>query len=329
MAVVTYEDQSYELESGESVLVGLQRHGVSIPSSCCSGICQTCLLLAVKGTVPAEAQKGLKPTLQQQNYFLACICKPTVDIEISPPGDEVRHCIPARVIEKEFLNADIFRLRLATDEAFDYFPGQFIRLHRPDGLVRSYSLASIPEDKILELHIRHLPDGQMTTWLKEQVTVGDKVEIEGPSGDCFYLPGNEQQSLLMIGTGSGLAPMLGIIRDALHKGHEGPIHLYHGSHQAHSLYLVAELKALTKQFSNFHYTPCVSSGSPSDGYEKGRANDVALTNHPDLKGWKVFLCGHPDMVTNTKRKAFLAGASLNDIFSDPYLLSDRCATAAK
>ena len=326
MTVVTFENKHYELDSGESVLEGLQRHGVSIPSSCCSGVCQTCLLLAVKGTVPAEGQKGLKPTLQQQNYFLACICRPTVNIEISLPGDEVRHRLPARVVEKEFLNTDIFRLRLACDETFDYFPGQFIRLYHPDGLVRSYSLASVPEDKILELHIRHLPDGKMTTWLKDQVNVGDKLEIEGPTGDCFYLPGNEQQSLLMIGTGTGLAPLLGIIRDALQKGHQGSIHLYHGSHQTEGLYLVDEIKNLVEQYSNFHYTPCVSSGSPPDGYEKGRANDVALKSHPDLKNWKVYLCGHPNMVENTKKKAFLAGASLSDIYSDPFVLSDSCAT---
>lgn len=326
MTVVTFENGHYELDSGESVLEGLQRHGVSIPSSCCSGICQTCLLLAVKGTVPAEAQKGLKPTLQQQNFFLACVCKPEVDIEIALPGDEVRHRINTRVVEKEFLNDEIFRLRLACDEPFDYYPGQFIRLYRPDGLVRSYSLASIPEDNILELHIRHLPDGQMTTWLRNQIDAGNSVEIEGPSGDCFYLTGNEQQSLLMIGTGTGLAPLLGIIRDALNKGHQGPIHLYHGSHQSDGLYLVAELKKLAEQYSNFHYTPCVSGGSPPEDYEQGRANDVALEKHLDLKGWKVYLCGHPDMVANTKRKAFLYGASLNDIYSDPFVLSDSCAT---
>jgi NAD(P)H-flavin reductase/ferredoxin len=327
MTVVSFENGRYELDSGESVLEGLKRHGVSIPSSCCSGVCQTCLLLAVKGTVPAEGQKGLKPSLQQQNYFLACICKPTVDIEIALPGDEVRHRVAARVVEKEFLNADIFRLRLACDEPFEYFPGQFIRLYHPDGLVRSYSLASIPEDKILELHIRHLPNGKMTTWLKQQINAGDNVEIEGPSGDCFYLAGNEHQNLLMIGTGTGLAPLFGIIRDALQKGHQGPIHLYHGSHQPEGLYLESELKKLAEQYSNFHYTPCVSSETCPDGYEQGRANEVALKNHPDLKGWKAYLCGHPDMVAKTKTKIYLAGASLNDIFSDPFVLSDSCATS--
>ena len=326
MTIVTFENKHYELNSGESVLSGLQRHGESIPSSCCSGICQTCLLLAVKGTVPTEAQKGLKSTLQKQNYFLACICTPATDIEVALPGDEVRHRVSARVIGKEFLNENVFRLRLACEEPFNYFPGQFIRLHRPDGLVRSYSLAGVPEDKILELHIRHLPDGKMTTWLKEQVNTGDMVKIEGPSGDCFYLAGNEQQNLLMIGTGTGLAPLIAITRDALQKGHQGPIHLYHGSHQPEGLYLVTELKALAKQYSNFHYTPCVSSGSSLVGYEMGRANDVALRNHPNLKDWKAYLCGHPDMIANTKRKIYLGGASLSDIYSDPYILSDACAT---
>lgn len=324
MPVVTFENKPYELHSGETVLEGLQRHGVSIPSSCCSGVCQTCLLLAIKGSVPEQAQAGLKPTLQKQNFFLACICKPETDIEISLPGDEVRHQINARVVEKEFLNADIFRLRLACEEPFEYFPGQFIRIHRADGLVRSYSLASVSEDKVLELHIRHLANGQMTTWLKDEVNIGDKVQIEGPSGDCFYLQGNEQQTLLMIGTGTGLAPLLGIIRDALNKGHEGPVYLYHGSHQSDGLYLASELKALAERHSNFHYTPCVSNDFLPEGYTKGRANDVALENHDDLKDWKVYLCGHPDMVSNTKRKAFLAGASLSNIYSDPFVLSDHC-----
>lgn len=326
MAVVTFENKHYELNSDESVLEGLQRHGVSIPSSCCSGICQTCLLLAVKGTVPTEGQKGLKPTLQQQNYFLACICKPDVDIEISLPGEEVRHRVKARVVEKQFLNADIFRLRLACEEPLDYYSGQFIRLYHPDGLVRSYSLASIPQDNVLELHIRHLPNGQMTSWLKNEVDVGDKLDIEGPSGDCFYLAGNEQQNLLMVGTGTGLAPLLGIIRDALQKGHQGSIHLFHGSHQPEGLYLIDELKSLTSQHSNFNYTPCVSSETAPEGYAKGRANEVALNTYSDLKGWKVYLCGHPDMVANTRKKAFLAGASLSDIYSDPFVLSDSCAT---
>lgn len=322
MAVVTYENQRYELDNDETVLMGLQRRGVSLPSSCCSGVCQTCLLLAVKGTPPIEAQKGLKPALQTQNYFLACICKPSSDIEIALPDDEFRPRVKVRVAEKEFLTEDIFRLRLECEESLEYFAGQFIRVYGPEGGVRSYSLASIREDKALELHIRHLPQGRMTSWLKNQVNTGDVLEIDGPSGNCFYIPGEAQQSLLMIGTGTGLAPLLGIIRDALSKDHQGPIYLFHGSHQADGLYLVEELKALARQYNNFYYTPCVSGGPVPEGYARGRADEVALESHTDFKDCKVYLCGHPGMVANTRRNVFLAGASLNDIFFDPFILSD-------
>ena len=61
----------------------LTRHGMLIPSSCQSGVCQTCITKAVKGTPPVESQQGLKDTLAKQNYFLACICKPTEDMELS------------------------------------------------------------------------------------------------------------------------------------------------------------------------------------------------------------------------------------------------------
>ena len=50
----------------------------------------------------------------------------------------------------------------------------------------------------------------------------------------------------------------------------------------------------------------------------GRVHDVALTDAPDLKGWRVFLCGHPDMVQQVQMRAYLAGASLTDIHADAF-----------
>ena len=55
-----------------------------------------------------------------------------------------------------------------------------------------------------------------------------------------------------------------------------------------------------------------------EGYIAGRANEVALQEHSDLSHWKVFLCGHPGMVNETKKKTFLAGASFQEILADPF-----------
>jgi NAD(P)H-flavin reductase len=46
--------------------------------------------------------------------------------------------------------------------------------------------------------------------------------------------------------------------------------------------------------------------------------DVALNENPDLSGWRVFLCGHPEMVKSAQQKTFFAGASMRDIFADPF-----------
>ena len=53
----------------------------------------------------------------------------------------------------------------------------------------------------------------------------------------------------------------------------------------------------------------------------GRAADLALAAHPDLTGWRVFLCGHPGMVKTSKKLSYLAGASMADIYSDPFEIS--------
>ena len=81
-----------------------------------------------------------------------------------------------------------------------------------------------------------------------------------------------------------------------------------------------ELKALAETHSNFFYTPCVS-GDNNQGYTSGHANAVALQKFPKLNGWGVYLCGHPEMVNNTKRDTFLAGANFQDIYADPFTIS--------
>ncbi len=324
MPVITYDKQPYACEDGETVLQCLTRHGVAIPSSCESGVCQTCLMRGVQGRPPAAAQQGLKDTLQAQHYFMACVCEPGEDMEVVLAGADVTHLLEAEVMAKSALNDDILRILLKPAQPFDYKAGQFINLYRPDGVVRSYSLASVPrQDECLELHVRVLPGGNMSTWVRDEMHPGDTVAIEGPVGDCFYVPGRPEQPILLVGTGTGLAPLWGVLRDALAQGHRGQIHLFHGSYSTAGLYLVDELRALEEAHDNFIYTPCADE--PGDDMNAGvtceRADLAALAALPDLKSWRIYLCGHPDMVDVMKKKAFLAGASLSDIYTDPFVYS--------
>lgn len=324
---VTFENQRYSLKEQESILEGLTRHGLPIPSSCRSGICQSCLMRAVDKAPPAAAQKGLKASLRERNHFLACQCKPASDMEVALPGDTDMPLLTARIVAKESLSAQVVRVRLQCANSLSYRAGQFINVkHR--GLTRSYSLASVPGvDETLELHVQRVGNGSMSGWIHDEMAVGDSVRIQGPFGDCVYTPGNPQQPLLLIGTGSGLAPLWGVLRDALHHSHTAAIHLFHGSRSVDGLYLVDELRALTERCPNVSYTPCISGETVPSGFAAARVNTVALAGYPQLKGWRVYLCGNIDMVKATKKKVFLAGATFKDILTDPFEFSHAKAPA--
>ncbi|ADE12602.1 2Fe-2S iron-sulfur cluster-binding protein [Sideroxydans lithotrophicus] len=319
MSSITYGGQSFQCKAQESVLDCMTAHGVIIPSSCHAGLCQTCLMQAVKGKVPASAQAGLKSTLVAQNFFLACACHPEEDIEIALPKAGTGK-FSATVTAIKPLNTEIACLQLRPDIKLDYKAGQFINLYKDTSTARSYSLASVPEiDEHLQFHIRKVPNGLVSQWIHQGLNVGDNIDISDASGDCFYTQGRPDQNILLIGTGSGLAPLYGIIRDALLQGHQGSIKLYHGSETVASLYLSKELRSLESSHPNFVYTPCISGNDVPQGYASGMVLDVALKDNPGLTGWRVFLCGHPEMVKAGKKQVFFAGASMRDIYADPFL----------
>jgi len=321
MPKVVFEGREFQAEPDETILACLTRHGISVDYSCKAGICQTCLMATVKGEPTPTSQHGLKDALKTRHYFLPCVCIPTGDMEIARPDDNLVS-EETTVSSLEPLNAEVMRLRLKRPANYRYYPGQFLNLHNDQNISRSYSLASLDEgEDFLELHIRRVPGGKVSEWAHTRLATGDKVRISETSGDCFYLPGRPEQPLLLIGTGTGLAPLFGILREALRQGHSGPIHLYHGSSTVDRLYMAETLTSLAHDHGNFHYHPCVSRGEVIDGVAAGRANERALADLGNLAGWRVFLCGREEMVKATKQRAFLAGASLQDIYADPFIPS--------
>lgn len=318
MPTITFENHRYVLHEQESVLDGLSRHGVPIRSSCRSGICQSCLMRSVDKAPPAEAQRGLQGAQRARNHFLACLCRPASDMEIALPGNEALPWLAATVTGKEQLSKRVVQLTLQCPDSFSFQAGQFINLLHDDN-VRSYSIANVPDaDRRLELHVYRIDNGRMSNWIHDELAVGDSLNIQGPFGDCVYQPGDPHQPLLLIGTGCGLSALHGVIHSALQQGHTAPIHLFHGSRGIDGVYLKNEMRALTEHYPHFNYTVCISGGDVPGGFTPGRAADVALTRHPQLKAWRIYLCGNSEMVKAAKKKAFLAGAALNNIHADPF-----------
>jgi CDP-4-dehydro-6-deoxyglucose reductase len=323
---IDFDGRQFDVQQDETVLDALLRQGVQVPNSCKAGACQCCMMRAVDGEVPAAAQAGLKPALKEQGYFLSCSCKPAGDLKLESPGQELQ--FTTSILTLEYLGANVMRVRLTVPEGFAYRPGQFITMFNPEGTARSYSLASLPEDNVLELHIRKIPGGLMSTWIFEQAKPGDRVILAGPAGECFYTDNAVEQPMLLVGTGTGLAPLFGILRDALQRGHCGKIVLYHGALEPNGLYHRTLLGNLAADFANFEYHPCVMRNG-DDSVQTGEIDKIVLEAYPSLKGWRGFLCGNPDLVKMLKKKFFLAGMNMKDITTDAFIPSAAPAGPAR
>jgi CDP-4-dehydro-6-deoxyglucose reductase len=324
MPKVVLGDHSFELQAGESLLDCLLRHEQPIAYACRSGACQSCLCKVVRGQPAAKAQAGLKATLQAAGYALACQWTPEADVEVKLPGAE-ENAVAAGIAALQPLNAGVLRLLLRPgSEGFSCKPGQYVNLINADGISRSYSVANDPaRDGHLEFHIAATQQGQFTGWLFGQAQVGDQLHIRGPAGDCFYVPDQEQAfPMLLVGTGTGLAPLWGIANDALLQGHRGPITLLQGGSLPERLYYVDELAQLQQRHAGFSSSALVLQDRGEDPrIRQGDIAEAALAalDPARLKETRVYLCGAPDFVQGLRKRLFLKGVASAHIFCDAFV----------
>lgn len=328
MTVVQYkpsDEQPYKsvsLNEGETVLDALLRSGFDVPFGCKAGVCQSCLVKVTEGDLPTGSQVGLRDSQIDQGLVLACSCKPADSIKVAS-ADLAEQLVPTKVIEIFPLNPHVYCLRV--EKTIDYRPGQFVTLWNDSNIARSYSIASHPEqDDFIEFHIKRIPDGEFSDWAYQNLGAGDTLRIQGPMGECYYGETQNDQSLLLSCIGTGLAPLVGVLNDALERNHSGIIDLVIGARDPSSFYFLDKLNALSKQYANLT-VHCVfqSDGDPhEDNLTKSFQGDVyqyCQDNFSDLKERKIFLCGAESFVRKMKRQSFLNGAAMKNILSDPFV----------
>ncbi|HEY2520342.1 MAG TPA: FAD-binding oxidoreductase [Streptosporangiaceae bacterium] len=148
-------------------------------------------------------------------------------------------------IRRETATAKTFQLQLPTP--VPYLAGQhfIVRLTAPDGYVaqRSYSVgsapaASGPSDSI-ELTVERLPDGEVSSFLHDVVAVGDELQVRGPIGGWFVWRGDTPA--LLVGGGSGVVPLMAMLRLARREGREGMLRLVVSVRRPGDLWFADEL----------------------------------------------------------------------------------------
>ncbi|MEZ5528729.1 MAG: 2Fe-2S iron-sulfur cluster-binding protein [Porticoccaceae bacterium] len=315
MTVVHYGSQAVAVAEGETLLSALARADIQVPNSCRSGVCHSCLMVADSGAIPPRSQAGLTAQQVARNCFLACQCLPHEDMAVSLADAERRY--QAVLVDKQPLNDGVLRVRLKTD--MPWFAGQYTSVWKSPSEGRSFSIASLPEEGVVEFHIRRRPDGAISGWLERELHEGDSCELSTARGHCFYTPDCNDKTLLLAGTGTGLAPLYGVARQALAQGHQGDIHLYAASGSPGQLYLTEELGELAQRYANFHYHPVAKRDVEEHPHvQQGDLVDVVSRRHGNLKQYRVYLCGAPAMVRKLQKLSFLQGAAITDILADAF-----------
>jgi len=314
---ITYKNTGVVIEEPQTVLEGLENAGFEIPFSCRAGICHSCLMQADKQP-PVTAQQGLSDNQKAQHFFLACSCIPKNDMAISLIGDTNKS--QATLVDKKILNTSVVALFIQTD--FRWFPGQYLTVWRDEIQGRSYSIASLcDQEKTIELHVKRHDKGLVSPWLHDELAVGQPITVSKPMGSCFYGDDHQGKPILMASTGTGLAPLMGVLREALVQQHQAPIYLYAAAGEPTDLYYREELQVLSEQYENVHYIPSVRRGVGSDkALVQKDVVDLVKERHTDLKGWKVFLCGSENMIKQLQRHCFFQGATVSDILVDAFII---------
>lgn len=297
---------------GETLLQAALRSGVAFPHSCRVGGCGSCKCRVRSGEVRELTESGylLSAEELQQRTVLACQSVPqsdlTVDVDLAPRG------VAARVLGQRRLSAEVVELSVALDQPQAYTPGQYaeLRMDDLDARGRCYSYAAPPRaDGVLRFFVQRVAGGAFSERVHQQDMLGQRVWVDGPRGDFTLRAGSAP--LLMVAGGSGLAPILAMLQQALADGVARPVTLLLAARTREQLIALDELAALQQAWpAPFTLLPVLSS--------EGESITAALAAHASAAS-EAYLCGSPRLVDGAAACLRKLGLATGAIHADRFL----------
>jgi CDP-4-dehydro-6-deoxyglucose reductase len=222
----------------------------------------------------------------------------------------------------EHLAHDVIRiyLKLPDTERLQFLAGQYIDVLLKDHAPRAFSIANAPhDDNFIELHIRNVSGGYFSDRVFNQMQEKAMLRIKGPLG-TFFLREDTDRPAILIGGGTGFAPLKGMLEHAFHTGLEKPLHLYWGVRAKRDLYLKELPARWLQEHTNFSYTPVLSEPMPEDNWQgaTGFVTDTVIRDYPDLSGHDIYMSGPPVMVEAGHRLFMQHGLDVSRFFSDAF-----------
>lgn len=312
-----------DVRHGENLLAALVANQVPISHSCMSGRCGTCRCKVIDGEIHENGGYAFHNVDHQTHrHVLACQSVVTGDcvIEIPEPDEVVVHTakiVKATVTALEDLTHDIRMIRLRPARPLAFSPGQYATLQFTPEHVRPYSMARLASDTELEFHVRLVPDGRVTTYIRDTLKVGDAVRVSGPLGTSYLRTRNDDPILCVAG-GTGLAPVLSIVRGAIEAGLANPIRLYFGVRSPRDVYGLEWLRELCAQHPNLRAEVVATLPGDDPDLRTGLVTEAVNRDFADLRGWRSYLCGAPPMVEAATLLLRQKGMKPEHIYADAF-----------
>lgn len=295
----------------ETVLEAAFRHGFDLAHGCREGHCSACKAYLLEGEVVLRPHStfALSEDEEHSGYTLLCRAMPEDDLVVEllhfDPDDyrlaEPIRDVDATVVSVEAATRDIRRLRLRVPgtEGFSFAPGQHVDVWIPGtDLRRSYSMANLAGDGEIELLVRRYPDGRFSRLLDGGLASGSALRVTGPYGSLRLR--RSDRPLLLIAGGSGIAPVLALLRQLAAEHSSRQVRLVYGVRTRADLLDLGLLEDLGARLANFRLVAALSEPDATDRWE-GRhglvheAVDACLAAG-ELEDPHVYMAGPPPMI---------------------------------
>lgn len=322
--------REFNLDPGDSVLNCALRQRIQLQYGCRNGRCSSCKYFLIDGEVDFGkiSPYSLSENEKEEGWALLCQARALSDLVIRDQDvsdrDEAPVITPqegtAEIAAIRQLSDSLWGLQLALESPLKFYPGQFIEVevpHHPESW-RCYSIAGSPTkpDRI-ELVVKRIEGGEFSGRV-EHFTSGFKLAIRGPYG-MSYLRKSERPALL-VATGSGIAPILSILRSSAEQEDRRIFQFYYGARKKSDLIFRDELHLLEKRMAHFSFKPALSAPVASDGWhgDVGRVTQVVQREVADASPYDVYVCGQPEMCESVATLLLAKGIPENRIFRDDF-----------
>jgi CDP-4-dehydro-6-deoxyglucose reductase len=329
---VSKSQLSFSVAPDQSLLDAALGASLNLPHSCKGGNCGACRARLVQGEIhyPNGPPLGLSEAEVADGFVLLCQARARSDLcietcELATPDQALSKRLPARIERAVPLSHDVMGLylRLPAAETFRFEAGQYVDILLSGGRRRSFSIASPPHgSRCLELHVRRVAGGEFSERLFDQDPQSKLLTIEGPLGQFVYRP--SAAPMLLVGGGTGIAPLLSILRHLIDNGIERDMTVYWGVRSERDLYAQATLEDLAQRYpavgrrAQLRYVPVLSE--PSSGWRglRGPVHEALSKEIDDLEKYDVYAAGPPAMIEAVRSEFGRRGFAANRLFFDSF-----------